>query len=103
MFGWKGYAMRNDSLSVNFIAGLFGGGVRHDGIVAESFGRGVAAIELTKLVSKNSQRLAGWPQKQPSAGSEFSFRDRWEVHGRIEDVAQTLLNTDAISCWWPQL
>jgi hypothetical protein len=72
-------------------------------MVAGLFGAGRAAVELKNLLFKGSRHTAGRLQQRPAAGSEFSFHDHWEVEGRIEYVAQMLLDTDAISCWWPQL
>jgi hypothetical protein len=74
-----------------------------DGIVAENLGRGRAALELKSLFSALVQPTQSWSQRQVAPKTHFSFRDRWRVDGRIEDVAETLLNTDAISSGWPQL
>jgi len=95
--------MRNDSLTAAFPPRLLTVGLTNDGVVAEAAGRGLATVELKSHLSPGSRQIPGWWPRQPAAGSEFSFRDRWEVDGQIEDVAQTLLDTDAISCWWPQL
>jgi hypothetical protein len=95
--------MRNGSVTAAVGSAAIATALYSDGIVVESSGSRAAAVELKNLVSKGNRQAAGWLQRRPTAGSEFSFRDHWEVDGRMEDVAQMLLDTDAISCWWPQL
>jgi hypothetical protein len=35
--------------------------------------------------------------------TEYSFRDRWQVEGTIDEVAGLLQQTAALTQWWPQL
>ena len=74
-----------------------------DGMLAERAGGRWTTIELKSLLSGRLEpRQHRFPRRE-AASTHFSFRDRWQVNGQIEEVAQTLLKTEGISTWWPQL
>ncbi len=62
-----------------------------------------APWEVKTVAPLASRGQGSWLWRRLAATSEFSFHDRWEVDGSIEDVAGLFLNTAAISQWWPQL
>jgi hypothetical protein len=95
--------MRPDLFPMDFEAAVRPCANPMDGTIAEPLVRGWAAVELKSPRSRSFETMHSWLARGLSENGHFSFRDRWKVDGQVEDVAQTLLNTEAMSSWWPQL
>jgi hypothetical protein len=76
---------------------------RTDGLVAETLSGRAAPVELKSFLGGQIGQSHNWLKQQLRGNTHFRFYDRWQVDGHIEEVARTLLNTEAISRWWPQL
>lgn len=46
-------------------------------------------------------RIASLPNSLLRASHRYRFQSTWRVQGRIEELADLLLDTDSLPCWWP--
>ncbi len=58
-----------------------------------------ATPDSWSLLDRLAARFREWVQRP----IEYSFTDHWRAEGTIEQISNVLLDTGALSRWWPQL
>jgi hypothetical protein len=61
------------------------------------------ALPASRSTGRFASTLDWFWSRRPTNFRRYSFRDRWRATGKLEQVAELLLDTTSLSSWWPQL